>query len=60
VLISIQSLSKLFHFLTLIWSDKLSSPPQIVDDRELDQSRKDERGARPHPNVDRLKKKFVI
>ena len=34
----------------------LASPPHVVDDRELDQGREDERGAGAHPDVDGLRK----
>ena len=35
--------------------DKLSSPPQVVDDGELDQGREDEGRAGAHPDVDGLR-----
>ena len=34
--------------------DELSSPPQVVDDGELDQGREDEGRAGAHPDVDGL------
>ena len=34
----------------------LASPPHVVDDRELDQGREDERGAGAHPDVDGLRR----
>ena len=34
--------------------DKLSPPPQVVDDGELDQGREDEGRAGAHPDVDGL------